>query len=90
MKVIFENKFNLTKNESDIPFLSGDMPVGVVSEINDDTFTVSIFDRYIGFEMIDGKVCSVYLSHHEQMSYDEFKIVHDKRYGEWDNAKLHE
>jgi hypothetical protein len=77
MKVIFENKFNLTKDVIGMPFLSGDMPVGVIQEVDDYNFTVFLFDDHIGCEMMDSKVTAVYLSHHEQMTYDEFMGLYE-------------
>lgn len=44
MKVIFENKYNFTEAQINIPFIIGNMPVGVVYEVNKDTFLVNIFN----------------------------------------------
>lgn len=72
MKAIFENKFNLTRKSLELPFMSGDLIIGIISEVKDDTFTVLLFDKFIGVEKINNDISAVYISHHEQMSPEEF------------------
>lgn len=73
MKAIFENNYNFTEAQVNIPFIIGKTPIGVVYEVNKDTFTVQIFDKFIGLEVCNNIIDTIYLSEKEQMSYDEFK-----------------
>lgn len=76
MKVIFENKYNFTEAQINIPFIVGETPIGVVYEVDKDTFTVNIFDRFIGLEIRDINIDAIYLSDKEQISYEEFIKKH--------------
>lgn len=73
MKVIFENKFEFTEAQINIPFIIGNTPIGIVYEVNKDTFAVQIFDRFIGLEIRNNNVDALYLSEKEQILYEEFK-----------------
>lgn len=73
MKVVFENKFEFTEAQINIPFIVGQTPIGIVYEVNKDTFTVQIFDKFIGLEIRDNNIDAIYLSEKEQISYKEFK-----------------
>ena len=75
MKVIFENKFEFTEAQINIPFIIGKTPIGIVYEVNKDTFTVEIFDRFIGLEICNNIADAIYLSETEQISYKEFKKI---------------
>jgi len=70
MKVIFENKFEFTEDQLNIPFMINEILIGFVSEINNDTFTVNIFDKHIGCEMIDGRCTAIYLSVKQQEEWN--------------------
>lgn len=74
MIAIFENKYNLDETQINMPFIIGSTPIGVIFEVNEQSFKVNIFDRYVGFEL-DGlnnpNIVAMYLSEKEQRSYDE-------------------
>lgn len=77
MKVTFSNTLHLTKDSIGIPFMiENSFPIGMVTDINNDTYTVEIWDRCVGMELKDDEPFGVYLSTKEQYTYDEFmKIV---------------
>ena len=80
MNVIFENKFHLTEESLNMPFMSGNLVVGVISEINEEIFNVMLFDKFIGCEMVNNKVSAVYISHHEQMLWEEFINIYSDKF----------
>jgi len=73
MKAIFENKYEFTEAQINIPFIIGNTPIGIVYEVTKDTFTIQIFDRFVGLEIKDNIVDAIYLSEKEQISFDDYK-----------------
>ncbi len=78
MKVIFENKLYLTEKQIDCPFMIEETPIGIITEVNANNFTVEVWDRFIGIEFIgnsfDGKeINAVYLSKTKQNSFEWIK-----------------
>lgn len=74
MVVIFENVYNLTEDQIDIPFLIKEVPIGVVEKVTSSEITVNIFDKFIGFEIVsidNPQVTAIYLSDKEQKSYKD-------------------
>jgi hypothetical protein len=70
----FENKYNMTKDQINIPFLIEEKPIGMITNVTESEITVYIFDRNIGFEVenkTNPKIVSMYLSRKEQRSYQE-------------------
>lgn len=68
MKARFNNTLKLDKSAINVPFMIEQTPIGVVLDVNDDFFTVEIFDRYCGYEFLKQPqhISSVYLSTNEQ------------------------
>lgn len=87
MKVIFENKYEFTEAQINIPFIVGNTPIGVVYEVTKDTFTVQIFDKHIGLEIRNNNVDAIYLSTREQMSYEDFKKIQEKSKTDYEEGK---
>lgn len=73
MKVVFENIFEFTEAQVNIPFMLESTPIGIVYEVTQDTFTVQIFDEFIGLEIRNNNADAIYLSTKEQLSYEQFK-----------------
>jgi len=79
MQVKFKNNLYLTEKSLNIPFLIEESTIGYISEIAEDSYTVEIFDRFLGCEILDGVVSAVYLSANEQLLGSEFmKALHKK------------
>jgi hypothetical protein len=78
MKVVFENKYEFTEAQVNIPFMLDNTPIGIVYEVTEDIFTVQIFDKYIGLEIRNNNADAIYLSTKEQMSYKDFKKMQEK------------
>jgi hypothetical protein len=74
MKAIFENKYNFTEAQINIPFIVGNTPIGVVCEVDKDIFTIQIFDKFIGLEILNNNIDAIYLSEKEQISIEEQKV----------------
>jgi hypothetical protein len=67
MKAIFTNTLNLNESVIGMPFMIEDKSIGVVTEVNSDTFTCEIWDKFCGYEFFKhGKIVSFYLSSKEQ------------------------
>lgn len=83
MKVIFENKLFLTEQQLDKPFMIEGTPVGIIKEVNEENFTVEIWNRFIGVEFIGSmfegnqEINAVYLSKEKQNSFDSIKMELD-------------
>lgn len=73
MKVIFENKYEFTEAQVNIPFMLENTPIGIVYDVTKDIFTIQIFDKYIGLEIRNNNADAIYLSTKEQISYEDFK-----------------
>ena len=77
MKVIFNNTLKLNKTAINVPFKIEQTPIGVILDVNEDCFTVEIWDKYCGYEfykqpnIIDG----VYLSSKEQYTRNELDEI---------------
>jgi len=78
MKAVFENRHHLTEESLNMPFMIEESPVGIITEVNEETFTVHIFDRNIGVEVLDDKICAVYLSQKEQITSEKFNCLRNK------------
>jgi len=87
MKVIFENKYEFTEAQVNIPFMLENTPIGIVYEVTKDTFTVQIFDKYIGLEIRNNNADVIYLSTKEQISYEEFKKRQEKSKTDYEKGK---
>jgi len=75
MKVIFENKYEFTESQINIPFIIGNTPIGIVCDVCKDTFTVQVWDKFIGLELINNNINAIYLSEREQISFKEYKQI---------------
>jgi hypothetical protein len=72
--VKFENKYNITEDQINIPFLIEENPIGVITNVTESEITVNIFDRYVGFELnnkVNPQIVTMYLSSKKQRSYQE-------------------
>ena len=77
MRAIFNNTLHLNKTAVNVPFMIEQTPIGIVTEVNEETYTVEIWDKFVGCELMNGNVSAVYFSDKEQYTYDEFiKLVH--------------
>ena len=50
MKAIFENIYGVTEESINAPFIVDGVPMGIITEANEQTFTILIWDRFIGVE----------------------------------------
>ena len=50
MKAIFENLYGVTEESINPPFIVQGIPMGIITESNEKTFSVLIWDRFIGAE----------------------------------------
>ena len=50
MKATFTNNLKLDKSAIGIPFQIEETPIGVIIDVNEDTFTVEIWEKYCGYE----------------------------------------
>ena len=74
MIVKFENKYNMTEDQINIPFLIEENPIGMITDVTESEITVNIFDKFIGFEVknkANSQIVAMYLSSKEQRSYWE-------------------
>jgi hypothetical protein len=79
--VKFENKYNMTKEQINIPFLIEENPIGMITNVTKSEITVNIFDKFIGFEVknkMNSQIIAMYLSNKEQRSYQE--VMDDIKY----------
>lgn len=68
MKAQFNNTLKLDKTAINAPFMIEETPIGVILDVNEESFTVEIWDRYCGYEFFKQPrvITSVYLSTTEQ------------------------
>ncbi|MFA7150441.1 MAG: hypothetical protein WC067_05445 [Candidatus Methanomethylophilaceae archaeon] len=87
MKVIFENKYEFTEAQVNIPFMLENTPIGIVYDVTKDIFTIQIFDKYIGLEIRNNNADAIYLSTKEQISYEDFKKMQEKSKTDYKEGK---
>lgn len=50
MIITVENKFGITNEQINIPFMVNNVPIGIVTNATDGEITVLIWDRFVGIE----------------------------------------
>lgn len=77
MKVVFNNTLKLNKTAINAPFKIEQTPIGVILDVNEDCFTVEIWDKYCGYEFCKQPniINNVYLSSKEQYTQNELDEI---------------
>lgn len=85
MKATFENLYGMTSESINAPFVVQGVPMGVIENVNEQTFSVLIWDRFIGAEYshktnmkdevvvdsIEKYVSAIYLEANHNFSFSE-------------------